>query len=182
MTSAVVLTSGGIDSTACAHFLKMQGNAVQCVFIEYGQAAAARERIAATAIAKSLQLPLSVHSFAATSAFPPGELRGRNAFLITAGLFLNRLSSGLLAIGIHSGTPYYDCSAGFFELMARLVSEHTDGAVRLVAPFLKWKKIEVFDYFVSAGLRTDLTYSCEAGTDPACGRCASCWDRQGLGC
>jgi 7-cyano-7-deazaguanine synthase len=182
MTNAVVLTSGGIDSAACAHFLKAEGNDVHCVFIDYGQRAATRERTAADAIARSLRLPLSVYTFVEASTFPPGELRGRNAFLITAGLFLERLTSGLLAIGIHAGTPYYDCSAAFFELMGRVVSEHTDGSVRLVAPFLNWKKQHVFDYFVEAGLRTDLTYSCEAGTQPVCGRCASCWDRQELGC
>lgn len=182
MTKAVVLTSGGIDSAACAHFLKSQGNAVRCVFLDYGQAAASRERTAATAVAKSLGLPLSIQTFVTASIFPPGELPARNAFLISAGLFLDRLSSGLLAIGIHAGTQYYDCSAAFFELMARVVSEHTDGAVRLVAPFLNWKKRDVFDYFVGAGLQSHLTYSCEAGTDPVCGRCASCWDRQELGC
>jgi 7-cyano-7-deazaguanine synthase len=183
VANAAVLTSGGIDSTACGHFLKTQDNAGRCVFIEYGQAAATRERTAVTAaIAKFLQVPLSAHRSVAASTFPPGELGTRNAFLITAGLFLDQISSGLLAIGIHAGTLYYDCSAAFFELMSRLVSEHTDGAVRLIAALLNWRKREVFDYFADAGLRSDLTYSCEAGTDPICRRCASCWDRQAIKC
>lgn len=182
MTDAMVLTSGGLDSAACAHFLKDQGSRVRCLFIDYGQAAAIPERKAATAVASSLRVPISIRELVGGSRFPPGELRARNAFLITAALFLGQLSSGLLAIGIHAGTPYYDCSAGFVDLMTRLTTEHTDGAVRLVVPFLNWRKREVFDYFVGAGLQADLTYSCEAGTEPACGKCASCLDRRALGC
>ena len=46
MRDATVLMSGGIDSAACAHLLAWQGNAinaVNAVFINYGQAAAAAE-------------------------------------------------------------------------------------------------------------------------------------------
>lgn len=179
---ATILMSGGIDSTACAHFLKHHGNTIRGVFVDYGQTAAVSEWTAVHSLAKHLGVPLSVYRVTGSQSFSNGELVGRNAFLIFAAVFLSRPRSGLLALGIHAGTPYFDCSEPFLEMMARVVAEHTDGGVSLVAPFLHWTKRDVFDYFVSAGLPLDLTYSCEIGSQPPCGTCASCRDRRAIGC
>ena len=66
--------------------------------------------------------------------------------------------------------------------IAKFVAEHTDACVSVVAPFVTWKKKDVYDYFVSTKMPIALTYSCEAGTEPTCGTCASCRDRNALGC
>jgi len=182
MSHATVLMSGGIDSAACAHFLKSQNHSVRGVFLNYGQAAAASEFDAARRLARFLQTPLSVYEVTGAERFSPGELPFRNAFLITSAAFLSSNKSGLLAIGIHAGTPYFDCSVAFVESMARVVCEHTNGALRLIAPFLDWTKGEIFEYFVSSRIPLDLTYSCEAGSTRPCGVCASCRDRRSLGC
>jgi 7-cyano-7-deazaguanine synthase len=174
--------SGGIDSAACAHLLVGQRIKVKALFIEYGQAAARMERRAVEALSVRMNLPLMIFSIQGAPSFSAGELAGRNAFLIFSAIFLARQISGLVAVGIHAGTPYYDCSHTFFESTSRLVGEHFDGALVLVAPFVTWSKEDVFRYFVSARLPLELTYSCEAGTDPPCGACASCIDRKALGC
>jgi len=181
-TAATVLMSGGIDSAACAAFLAEQGNSVRGVLVDFGQAAAALERQAAHALAAQMQIPLTTYSVSGGLPYSAGELLGRNAFLIFSALFLTRQKNGLLAIGIHAGSPYYDCSPPFFSSMAQLIAEHTDGRVILIAPFLEWSKGDVLQYFLSSGLSIDLTYSCEAGTEPPCGACASCRDRRALGC
>jgi 7-cyano-7-deazaguanine synthase len=179
---ATVLLSGGLDSAACAHFLQGQGLSVSAVFVNYGQAAAVLEWRAAVAMAERLDLPLRTLSVTGGDQFGSGELAGRNAFLVFAALFLGRATPGLLAAGIHAGTPYYDCSEDFVELIGRLVADSTDGRVSFLAPFVSWTKQDVYNYFVAASLPTKLTYSCEAGTDPPCGVCLSCGDRKALGC
>jgi 7-cyano-7-deazaguanine synthase len=180
--AATVLMSGGIDSTACAHFMLRRGMAVTGLFIHHGQAAATCETKAVKAIGDRLGIQtdrfmLKGHRRAELGV---GELVGRNAMLIFTALFLTRARPGLLVIGIHAGTPYFDCSESFFGSAAKLVADQTDGHVRLVAPFLEWSKKDVFDYFKTEQLPIELTYSCEAGTEPVCGRCASCLDRQAL--
>jgi 7-cyano-7-deazaguanine synthase len=127
-------------------------------------------------------VPLRIHRVRGASGFSTGELIGRNAFLLFSAVFLSRCYSGLIAIGVHGGTSYYDCSPAFICAMGRLINEHTDGALQLIAPFLHWSKKEVFDYFGISGIPIGLTYSCEAGKVPPCGRCASCRDRRALGC
>jgi 7-cyano-7-deazaguanine synthase len=174
--------SGGIDSTACVHLLREKGLPVRGVFIDFGQVAAKPEQRAAEAIAANLGVPLTIYRVCGGIRYSSGELPGRNAFLLFTTLFLTRQRSGLVAIGVHAGTPYYDCSSIFIEAMTRLAAEQTDGRVAIIAPFLSWTKGDVFRYFTAAGLPLGLTYSCEAGAEPPCGECASCQDRRALGC
>jgi 7-cyano-7-deazaguanine synthase len=176
----VVLMSGGIDSSACASLLLHQGYSVRGLFIDYGQAAAPGERNAVLAVADKLSISLSQYTFEGGKTFGRGEIIGRNAFLISAALLFGNARAGLISIGIHAGTTYYDCSEAFVASMSRIVEEYTGGELQLVAPFIDWSKKQVYDYYVSTGLDPQLTYSCENGSVHPCGRCASCVDRKAL--
>lgn len=181
-TTVTVLMSGGIDLAACAHLLSSRGMLVDGLFIDHGQAAAERESRAVSELADHLGITVRKVGLIASRPFGAGEVPGRNAFLIFTALLLSGGRSGLIGLGLHAGTPYYDCSEAFVSAIGRLVAEHTDGRASIVAPFVTWTKKDVYDYFVSAGLPVDATYSCEAGTEPTCGACASCRDRAALGC
>lgn len=176
-----VLFSGGLDSTACVHFLRQDGRFVRGVFIDYGQAARDQELVAVKRLSTELNFPVEVFHYANGTQFQEGEVFGRNAFLIFSSLLFTQQKKGLIAIGVHSGTPYFDCSLVFFENISRLVENYSDGSLRLVAPFINWSKADVFNYFTDAKLPIRLTYSCELGGDRPCGRCSSCRDSQKLG-
>lgn len=180
--SAIVLLSGGIDSAACTRFLKDQGTEVRCVFVDYGQAAVRYERRCASSLAGLLAVDLSMVEALASRRYGAGEIRGRNAFLVLTALMTSDIKAGQIVLGIHAGTNYYDCTPAFLNSIDRLVAEYSDGRIRVTAPFIYWNKRRIFDYFVSAGLKPGLTYSCEAGTEPPCGICASCRDRRALDC
>jgi 7-cyano-7-deazaguanine synthase len=149
-------------------------------FVNYGHPASELEARAANTIAAQYKVPLSTVSVSSSRAFSAGEVMGRNAFIIMAALMFGPRNPEFIAIGIHSGSPYYDCSVPFFERMSILVAEHTDGKCALLAPFLEWTKSEVFEYALSSGLDLSSTFSCEAGTSPTCGSCLSCLDRKVL--
>jgi 7-cyano-7-deazaguanine synthase len=179
---ATVLLSGGVDSAACMKFLQLQGFEVHTLFIDYGQRAAVLERAAARALSENHKCPFEIVTVSGNSHFGNGELLGRNAFLIFTALFFLRDIPEVLALGLHSGTHYYDCSEAFLNLANRLVAEHTDGSLTVIAPFLTWQKKDVYKYFRESGLILDETYSCESGEPSGCGNCLSCRDRQGLEC
>ena len=178
----MVLLSGGIDSAACAHFLGRDGYEVSCIFLDYGQAAAEAESRASKALAERLGFTLSSHKVTPAPTFKKGEIRGRNAFLIMAAFLFSSPSISVIALGVHSGPPYYDCSPAFAKIMDRVLEEYSDGSIRLHMPFLYWTKKNVVDYYRDAGLPMELTYSCEMGHPNPCGRCPSCRDRRILEC
>lgn len=177
-----VLFSGGIDSSSCVHLLKTQGFEVRGIFVNFGQASAAREAAAVDVLQDILGIEVDRISASARGEFVTGELIGRNSFLIFSALLLGRCYDGLLALGIHAGTPYFDCSPAFVERIDPLVRDSTDGRLGVIAPFLGWQKDDVYSYFLSSGLPLSSTYSCEAGTIPPCGSCASCKDRIRIEC
>jgi 7-cyano-7-deazaguanine synthase len=178
--SVTVLLSGGIDSVCCVHFFKSKGYAVQGLFIDYGQASAMQERLAVEKAVSLLAIEIQYLTIPTESLIGPGEHIGRNAFLIFTAIFLARIDSGLLAIGIHSGTSYYDCSNEFYINIEKTVEEYTGGALRLVAPLKDWDKATIYQYFHQTGIPSGVTYSCELGMAESCQRCDSCKDRRFL--
>lgn len=177
-----MLFSGGIDSLACAHYYRSREvHQVSCTFIAHSQAAEQSEQAAASLLSDWLGLSLHViRCDSDGSQFSSGELVGRNLFLLSTALFFRRLQSGIITMGLHAGTPYYDCSEDFASQCNQLVTGMTDGAVQFECPFLSWSKAEVFQYVVDEGLPYESAYSCEAQDSKPCGKCASCRDLTGL--
>jgi 7-cyano-7-deazaguanine synthase len=174
--NVTVLLSGGIDSAACVAFYKAQGRRVSALHVDYGQAARRKEKTSATAIAAYMQVPLRVVTVRGVGVRLEGEVVGRNAFLLTLALQEGGTLSQLIALGIHAGTQYCDCSAEFINLMNTLLGFQTDGRVQVGAPFVTWTKRQVWDYSKLNGIPISLTYSCERGSEVPCGECLSCKD------
>ena len=175
-----VLMSGGIDSSACARYFQQRGDSVKGVFVDYSQSAAAAERQAVQQVAKHLGLPLSVLSFRSSEEYGTGEVMGRNAFLVFSTLMGLQPRGGALSLGVHSGTSYYDCGPDFIGRISEVVEHYSEGRLQLHCPFLLEPKSFVYRYAQLVGIPITLTYSCEMGTVPPCGRCLSCKDRNAL--
>ena len=178
--TAVVLLSGGIDSAACVRYYLDLGFQLTGLFIDYGQRARNNEGASAVQVANYYDIPLDRVSLSTVKHFGPGEIRGRNAFLIIAALLYYPQFKGILSLGIHSGTPYYDCSQQFISDITTIIDAYAGGEVRIDAPFLAWDKSMIYAYCKEKGVPIHLTYSCESGTDPPCGKCSSCKDREAL--
>lgn len=179
-TQSVVLLSGGLDSTVCLHITKQQRHHVSGIFIDFGQAARIKEAEASRSIADFYGIDLQVISITTGREYPNGEVMGRNAFLVLTALVSSRIAAGSLVLGIHQGTQYYDCSPAFANSLNLLLSEHSDGTVRLSTPLLYWNKSEILEYCKGKEVPIEKTYSCERGTQPTCGECKSCLDRQNI--
>lgn len=174
---AIVLLSGGVDSTACLAFLQSQNIRSSCLFINYGHSAANQEQRAASAISDFYGAPLMQIAVSGFQQWGAGFIPGRNAFLLHTALMTVTFEKGVIAIGIHSGTAYRDCSDYFIRQMQSSFDVYTDGRIFVSAPFLKWTKNEIWEYCRKMKIPVELTYSCEAGLDQACGQCLSCIDR-----
>ena len=171
----LILASGGVDSSTLLWLSVQQGLTPTALFVDYGQPAVEAEGEAVAKICSSLRTPWRRVRYKGTR-FGAGEIRGRNAFLLHTALVEFPSSSGVVALGIHAGTGYADCSPEFMEIMERSYEFHTGGAIAVTAPFLHWTKQDVYDLATKLNVPTAQTYSCEASNLP-CGRCRSCLDR-----
>lgn len=173
----IVLLSGGIDSACCVAFYRQAGHEVTGVFVDYGQLVNQKEEHSAKAIAHHYSIPLHVIRVSGPHEEFSGEIGGRNAFLTFAALMYLSPTTGLIVLGIHAGSAYYDCSEHFIDHLNALLSGYRNGQVVLGTPFLTWSKQAVYDFCLKSGIPIGLTWSCEVGPLVPCGRCLSCEDR-----
>ena len=171
----LVLASGGVDSSTLLWLSAEQGLRPRALFVDYGQAAAEAEKVAASNVCAGIGAPLRCVRHVGTE-FGGGEIRGRNAYLLHTALMEFPTASGVVAMGIHAGTGYPDCSPEFLHIMQRSYEFHTRGAITIAAPFLHWPKQQVFALALQLKLPVAKTYSCESSPTP-CGHCSSCLDR-----
>jgi 7-cyano-7-deazaguanine synthase len=179
-SNCVVLLSRGLDSAACVDFFQRQRFQVRGLHVTYGQAAGRHEAAAATAIADHYKMPITLVGLSGIRPKSDGELLGRNAFLLFTALMEIDTPTAVVALGIHSGTPYYDCSPSFITTVQAIADGQCDGRIRIVPPFIEWTKKEIWDYCLENKVPVDLTYSCERGLDHPCGVCLSCRDLEAL--
>ncbi|WP_436296615.1 7-cyano-7-deazaguanine synthase [Variovorax sp. LjRoot175] len=164
------------------HLLRKEGREFRALHVDFGQAARELEWEAVRKTAARLGATaqqIKVHS---GIAFTAAEIQGRNAALIFLALMHLSPAESLICIGIHSGTPFYDCSQSFFKDTARMVAEHTDSRVRLIAPLREYTKPQIVETARSIGLNFQLTHSCQRAVAGGCGSCHSCKDRKALAC
>lgn len=192
MSEVVILLSGGIDSTTLAWWLRATDVQCQPLFIDYGQAAAVRERDAAKQVSASLGMELETlkvselgrltsnlltsPSTSSNPLFPHRNL----LFLAVAGIVAYEKGYLGIAIGVHATPRYPDCSPGFLESAQEALSQSIGQEVTVIAPFLKLSKAQIVGVAKRLGISLHDTYSCLRGDERHCGRCESCAERHSV--
>lgn len=178
--NVLVLLSGGIDSTACLEYYASQNCAVSGLFVDYGQLAAKHENKASLSVSRHYDIPLEKVALSCGRDWKKGYIMGRNAFLLYTALMNFKYQNGLIAIGVHSGTDYWDCSEEFIQQIKVGFESYSDGCISIDAPFLKWNKNEIWEFCIRKKVPLEQTYSCELGKTQPCGQCLSCKDLEAL--
>jgi 7-cyano-7-deazaguanine synthase len=201
---AVVLFSGGLDSTTCLALAREEGFAPHALCVEYGQRHAFEVQ-AAQRVARAMEVPLklvtmdlrAIGGSALTGdlevpkdAKPGGGIPityvpARNTVLLALALgYAETLDSQDLYLGVnavdYSGYP--DCRPAFVEAFERLANVATAAAVegraayRIRAPLLQLSKKQIIEAGTRLAVPYGLTHSCyDPGLEgKACGRCDSC--------
>jgi 7-cyano-7-deazaguanine synthase len=201
---AVVLFSGGLDSSTCLAIAREEGFAPHALAVRYGQRHAC-ELAAAGRVAAAMGAPLKVVDLdlrAIGGSALTGELEvpkdaplgqgipvtyvpARNTVLLALALgYAEVLGAQDLYIGVnaidYSGYP--DCRPAFVRAFEALANVATAAAVEgrarytVHAPLLQLSKSEIIRRGAGLGVPYALTHSCY-DPDPegrACGRCDSC--------
>jgi 7-cyano-7-deazaguanine synthase len=199
---ALVLLSGGQDSTTCLYWAidKFGRQNVAAISFDYGQ----RHRIeldCAKAIAKAAGIPhtiLPIDTFSAlggdaltepgidvkpgvdeTSGLPNTFVPGRNLIFVTyAAAHAWRHDIGNIVIGVaqtdYSGYP--DCREETIEALQQAIRLGMESQVEIHAPLMHLSKAETVELArdLDALDAMALTHTCYKGMRPPCGTCAAC--------
>lgn len=206
MKKAVLLLSGGLDSSTTLAIAKSEGFLVYALSVFYGQ----RNEIELTAakrVAASLsvtehkvlnldlrlfggssltdQLDVKVHDEQQTS-IPNTYVPARNTIMLSLALaYAEVIKAQTIFFGanIHDYSGYPDCRPDYikaFENMANLATKESvlGNKISIKAPLVNLSKAEIIKIGTSLGIDYSITHSCyDPKENVACGVCSACFYR-----
>jgi 7-cyano-7-deazaguanine synthase len=187
---AVVLLSGGLDSSTAAAMAKADGYDLYALTIRYGQVhereiEAARALAAALGVTKHVELHVDLAAFGGSAlvgagtipkdrslgsdeGIPPTYVPARNTVFLSLALgWAEVVGAGVIVIGVnaldYSGYP--DCRPEYLEAFERLAALATKAGVegrrvRVLAPLVHFSKAEIVRRGLALGVDYSLTHSC----------------------
>lgn len=207
MSKAVVLLSGGIDSTTVMEMAAREHEDLVAVSLHYGQkhsieikaainiaAFFKAEHIVAalpeifsgagsTLIEEDLEQPRATYEELRSSTRPsPTVVPFRNANLLSAATTIAIVEKAqVVYAGMHAtdahNWAYPDCTPEFLGAMANAIYVGSYRKVRLAFPLIWETKDQVVSRGLIMGVPLHLTHSCYAGIRPQCGTCPTCVER-----
>ena len=199
---AVVLISGGMDSSTCLWWVKAQGcREIHTVSIDYGQRhrvelefSAKLSTLAEAASHKVIRLdlnqfggnPLTEAGLIVPKASEGEQVRTvvpfRNMLMITlAAAHAESLGAWDVYIAAVKDDyrTYRDCRREFYDGLEKALSlgGSQDREIRIHSPFTSMWKKEVIRIGLEMGVPYEVTHTCYEGRRPACGLCDACVER-----
>ena len=200
---ALVLFSGGLDSTVLAAQLQADGIETRLLSIDYGQRHA-KELNKAEKIAQALGLPHRIlrlpdlgpllggssltddemelpEGHYAEESMKATVVPNRNMILLAlAGGHALSIGFDTIAYAAHAGdhTIYPDCRPEFADAMEKALGLADWQNLDLHRPFVNFSKEELVRKGNELGAPLELTWSCYAGREKHCGKCGTCVERK----
>ena len=204
MDKAVVLLSGGLDSSVALYLAKSQGFEVHALSFDYGQKhnrelEAAKAIAAKTGVADHQVVSLKLDTWGGSSLtdnnlqvedgdvnrtdIPVTYVPARNmVFLSVAASLAEAIGAQHIFIGVsqvdYSG--YVDWRQEFIDSMEKTINLGTvmgaekNQPIKIHAPFVDMTKAEEIELGDKLGVDFSLTWSCYRGGEKPCGTCDSC--------
>jgi 7-cyano-7-deazaguanine synthase len=201
---AVILVSGGIDSSTLLYQMASGGYDCYPLLVLYGQRHS-KEVLAAGEICRGIGLVRGrwkVVDLESLGRILPSTLTGegeipeghyaaeimkqtvvpnRNMILLAvAAGYAEGLGAGFVAYAAHAGDHYIypDCRPEFVEAVRSAIQLATETRVQLLTPFLYWYKKDIVSWGKELGVPWKLTWSCYKGGEKHCGKCGTCIERK----
>lgn len=201
MKDAILILSGGMDSTTLLHEYK--DRIAMAVTFDYGSNHNAREIKCARINCEMLDIPHIViplqfmgqyfksSLLAGADAIPEGHYADdnmrstvvpfRNGIMLAVACGLAE-SNGLrfVMIANHGGDHaiYPDCRAPFIDAMSQAMRHGTYDGITIFAPYTNISKADIARRGKELGVDYALTYSCYKGGEKHCGKCGTCVERK----
>jgi 7-cyano-7-deazaguanine synthase len=199
---AIVIMSGGMDSTTALYWAKQQGFEVETLTVDYGQQHR-KEIVQAGIISGMAHVPNILidatginrvmkgsaltgggkvpHGHYAESNMKATVVPNRNMILLSlATARAVQTGADTIIYGPHAGDHdiYPDCRKEFVDAMAEAMALCDYKPIALVTPFVKMTKADIVGLGVRLGVPYGETWTCYEGGRIHCGRCGTCVERR----
>lgn len=201
LSKAVVILSGGMDSSTCAFIAKNMGYDVIAIHFNYGQKTQIKELDAYKSICDHLgvasryELDIDFFSKIGASALTDSSIEVptdgikpgvpvtyvpfRNGIFISiATAIAEKEGAEAIFIGVveEDSSGYPDCTDSFIAKISSALNEGTkkETKIEIITPLVKLKKEDIVKKAIELGVPLEKTWSCYKNDNQACGVCDSC--------
>jgi len=198
---AVVILSGGMDSTLSSYIAKNDGYELIAVHFNYGQRTQNKELKAFQDICKELNvenkyeidipfftqiganaltdLNIDVPTSGLEAGVPITYVPFRNGiFLAIATAIAEKENAKAIYIGVvqEDSSGYPDCTNSFINSISKAINEGTkdDTKIDIITPLINLNKSQIVQKAIKLNVPLELTWSCYKEEYEACGVCDSC--------
>jgi len=198
---AVVILSGGMDSTLSSYIAKNDGYELIAVHFNYGQRTQNKELKAFRDICKELNvenkyeidipfftqiganaltdLSIDIPTNGLEAGVPITYVPFRNGiFLAIATAIAEKEAARTIYIGVvqEDSSGYPDCTNSFINSISKAINEGTkdDTKIDIITPLIHLNKSQIVQKAIKLNVPLELTWSCYKEETQACGVCDSC--------
>jgi len=201
MSKAVVILSGGMDSTTLLYDIVSQGYEAYALSFNYNQKHK-KELDCAKATCNKLNIPHKILDLAVLNEVAPSSLTrddreipeghyasdnmkqtivpNRNMVMLSiATAYAIGIGAEKLFYGAHAGdhTIYEDCRPEFVESLKQAIKLCDANPPELLAPYSTIDKGDIAIIGKELEVDYSLTWTCYKGAEKACGKCGACQER-----
>jgi 7-cyano-7-deazaguanine synthase len=193
---AVILLSGGLDSSTVLYFAKAKGYKCQALIFDYGQRHK-RELRSAVAVAKRARVPYQILKIKLPwkgsalldkkikvpvrrkfTNIPPTYVPARNTIFLSFALsYAEAIGARAIFIGANAidFSGYPDCRPQFFKAFQKVIQTGTKARkIKIEVPLLRLTKAQIVKLAKKLKVPVELTWSCYQGGKQPCRVCDAC--------
>ena len=200
MKKAVILLSGGLDSTTTLYYAKSKGYKCSALIFDYGQRHD-RELRSAAAVAKHAKVPYHILKIALPwkgsslldasrrlpvsrtmkqigKGIPSTYVPARNTIFLSFALsFAESIKAKAIFIGANAidFSGYPDCRPAFYRAFQQVIKTGTKAQkIKVLTPLINMTKAQIIALGLKLKAPLGSTWSCYQGGKRPCGVCDSC--------
>jgi len=193
---AIILLSGGLDSSTVLYYAKAKGYKCYALIFDYGQRHK-RELRSAVAVAKRARVPYRILKISlpwkgsalldkgikvprdrSFKGIPATYVPARNTIFLSFALsYAEAIGAKAIFIGANAidFSGYPDCRPQFFGAFQKVIQTGTKvRKIKIEAPLLRLTKAQIVKLAYKLKVPLKLTWSCYAGGSKPCGVCDAC--------
>jgi 7-cyano-7-deazaguanine synthase len=197
---AVILLSGGLDSTTTLYYAKNKGYKCFALIFDYGQrhkrelksavAVAKRAKISyqiikinlpwkgSALLDKKIKVPAGRSLKEISHGIPSTYVPARNTIFLSFALsYAEAIGAKAIFIGANAVdfSGYPDCRPDFYRAFGKVIKEGTKAKnIKIFTPLINLTKAQIINLGLKLGAPLDATWSCYAGGEKPCGVCDAC--------